>query len=352
MSSQSHALPTSFPKRERVLELIGSFSGQRIVVVGDMVADEYIYGRPMRISREAPVVILEFVRRKLVPGGATNVAVNLRALGAEVEVVGVIGADPIGAELTALLDALGIGTGGLVTDPERPTSTKTRILGGGSQVVQQQIVRIDRLSADAVHPGPRGQLLESAAAALRGAGALILSDYEHGVIAPELIAGCLPLAAASGMVTTVDAHGDLYRFQGVTLATPNQPEAEAMVGYSLQTRESLRRGGKALLQGMNARGLLITRGSEGMVALDNDGLFAELPAYNIAEVSDVTGAGDTVAAVATLTLCVGGTLFEAALVGNVAAGLVVRRLGAATTSVAELADALSRYAVAPSSQED
>jgi rfaE bifunctional protein kinase chain/domain len=341
-----------FPDREHMLALIGEFAHQRVVVVGDMVADEYIYGRPTRISREAPVLILEFSRRRMVPGGATNVAVNLRALGAEVEVVGVIGDDLIGRELSVVLEQLGVGTAGLIVDPERPTSTKTRIMGGGSQIVQQQIVRIDRLSRDILPTGPREHLLAAAAAALKGASGLILSDYEHGVIAPEVIARCLPLAAAAGMVTTVDAHGDLYRFQGITLATPNQPEAEAMVGYLLNSREALHRGGRALLEGMSAQGLLITRSSEGMAAIGGDGLFAELPAYNIAEVSDVTGAGDTVAAVATLTLCAGGTLYEAALAGNVAAGLVVRRLGAATTSSSELADALSGYMLPPFSPEN
>ncbi|HWE61463.1 MAG TPA: PfkB family carbohydrate kinase [Chloroflexota bacterium] len=329
---------TAFPALapDRLNALIDAFARQRVVVVGDMVADEYIYGRPTRISREAPVLVLEFTRRHLVPGGATNVAVNLRALGARVQVVGMVGDDATGRELTAMLEAAGIETAGLIVDPDRPTCTKTRIAAGGSQVVQQQIVRVDRVTSGPLAPVPKQALLRAAARALDGATGVILSDYENGVIDPEVIKRCLPATTQDGLVTTVDAHGDLFRFQGVTLATPNQPEAEAMLGHPLPDLEALRAGGQWLLNGMNAQGLLITRGDQGMFAMDQHGLFAELPAFNQAEVSDVTGAGDTVAATATLALCAGATLLEAAMIGNVAAGLVVRRLGAATTNGEEL----------------
>lgn len=325
---------------ERIDALIAAFADQRVVVVGDMVADEYIVGRPARISREAPVLVLEFARRQLVPGGATNVAVNLRALGAQVAVVGIIGDDENGRELAAMLDASGIDTQGLVVDAGRPTSTKTRITAGGSQLVQQQIVRVDRVMRGPLAPVAEEHLLAAVERSLSDATGLILSDYENGVIEPAVIRRCLPPAGRSGLVTTVDAHGDLFRFQGVTLATPNQPEAEAMVGRELPDLDALRDGGRWLLDGMNAQALLITRGAQGMMALDREGLFLELPAFNQAEVSDVTGAGDTVAATVTLALCAGATLVEAAIVGDVAAGLVVRRLGAATTNPTELTQAL------------
>jgi rfaE bifunctional protein kinase chain/domain len=340
VAAELSVLGSAFSSAERVDELLEAFRRQRIVVVGDMVADEYLYGHPARISREAPVVVLEFVRRRLVPGGATNVAVNLRSLGASVEVVGAIGNDVIGQELATVLVGIGIGTAGLIVDPGRPTSTKTRIIGGGAQVVHQQMVRIDRVSREPLPPGPRDALLQATAHALEGASGLILSDYEHGVLDPHVIAACLPSVPEAGIVTTVDSHGDLFRFQGVTLATPNQPEAEATLKHPMPNAEALRTGGQEILQGMGAQGLLLTRGSEGMVVLDRHGLFQELPAYNVAEVSDVTGAGDTVAAVATLVLCAGGSLVEAAVAGTVAAGLVVRRLGAATTNVQELGAAL------------
>jgi rfaE bifunctional protein kinase chain/domain len=325
---------------ERISSLVAAFADQHVVVVGDMVADEYIFGRPARISREAPVLVLEFARRQLVPGGATNVAVNLRALGARVSVVGIIGDDENGRELTSMLERAGIDIQGLVVDAGRPTSTKTRITAGGSQVVQQQIVRVDRVMQSPLAPTAKQHLLAAVDRSLADATGLILSDYENGVIEPEVIARCLPPAGRAGLVTTVDAHGDLFRFQGVTLATPNQPEAQAMVGRELPDLASLREGGRWLLAGLNAEALLITRGDQGMVALDRAGQFLELPAFNQAEVSDVTGAGDTVAATATLALCAGASLVEAAVFGDVAAGLVVRRLGAATTSPAELTQAL------------
>lgn len=347
MSERRATIPTLAP--ERIGALIEAFADQRMVVVGDMVADEYIFGRPARISREAPVLVLEFTRRRLVPGGATNVAVNLRALGARVQVVGIIGADENGRELAAMLDAIGIETAGLVVDPHRPTSTKTRIAAGGSQVVRQQIVRVDRVMTGPLALAEREQLLAAVDRALADATGLILSDYENGVIEPEVIKRCLPAVEQRGLVTTVDAHGDLFRFQGVTLATPNQPEAEAMVGRALPDLEALRAGGQWLLDGMNAQGLLITRGDQGLLAMDQQDLFVELPVFNQAEVSDVTGAGDTVAATATLALCAGATLLEAAIFGNVAAGLVVRRLGAATTNAEELRQALRTLTLPPAS---
>jgi rfaE bifunctional protein kinase chain/domain len=334
MNSPRHFAP------DRASAIIGAFARQRIVVIGDMVADEYIFGTPGRVSREAPVVVLEYTGRRLVPGGATNVAVNLSALGASVSVVGVVGDDQMGRELAGALQALSVDSSGLVVDADRPTSTKTRILGGGSQVVRQQIVRIDRADSSVVRGPARVRLFDAARRLLDGASGLIFSDYEHGVIDPELIALCLRAERRGKMVTTVDAHGDLARFQGISLATPNQPEAEAALGRALPDLDALCAGGRQLLSRMDAEGLLITRGSLGMVAMDRHGLLVDLPAYQPAEARDATGAGDTVSAVATLALGAGATLTEAALLGTVAAGLVVRRLGAATVTAGELADAV------------
>jgi rfaE bifunctional protein kinase chain/domain len=324
---------------DRASAIIGGFAGQRIVVIGDMVADEYIFGTPGRVSREAPVVVLEYTGRRLVPGGATNVAVNLCALGASVSVVGVVGDDEMGRELAGALRALSVDISGLVVDAERPTSTKTRIVGGGSQVVRQQMVRIDRADSSPVRGPARSRLFDAARSLLAEAGGLIFSDYEHGVIDPELITLCLRPERRGTMITTVDAHGDLARFQGISLATPNQPEAETALGRSMSDQDALREGGRELLSRMDAEGLLITRGSLGMVAMDRRGLFVDLPAYQQSEVRDATGAGDTVSAVATLALGAGATLTEAARLSTVAAGLVVRRLGAATVTAGELVDA-------------
>jgi rfaE bifunctional protein kinase chain/domain len=328
--------------QQRVAELLDRFTEQHVVVVGDMVADEYIFGTPQRISREAPVVVLEFNKRILLPGGATNVAVNLRTLGAAVSVVGVIGDDAVGAELRAALVGHGIGTDGLIVDPDRPTSTKTRIVGGGVQVVQQQIVRIDRMISNPLAGKSKAAVLRSLSLTLDEASAVILSDYEHGVIDPDVGTLCLAESRRSGLVTTVDAHGDLFRFKGMTLATPNQPEAEATLGRSLMGESELLAGCTDLLAGMEAQGVLITRGSLGMVALDSEQNYIVVPALNHVEVRDATGAGDTVAAVATLVLASGGTLGEAAVIGNVAASVVVRHFGAATVTRPELMRAIER----------
>jgi len=274
------------------------------------------------------VVVLEYARRDLVPGGATNVAVNLCSLGADVAVVGVVGADRHGQELAERLEAMGIDTAGLVVDPDRPTSTKTRIIGGGAQVVQQQLVRIDRVSDAPLASAPKARLLRAAEASLRGAEALILSDYEHGVIEPELIARCLPGAVAAGLTTTVDAHGGLYRFQGVTLATPNQPEAEAALGRELHDIAALRAGGAELLAGMHGHGLLLTRGGLGMAVFDREGLFEQLPAYSQVEVRDATGAGDCFCGNLLARLAQGDNIFEAARYANAAAALTVQGYGA------------------------
>jgi rfaE bifunctional protein kinase chain/domain len=327
----------TLPTPQRVADLLSRFATQHVVVVGDMVADEYVIGTPARISREAPVVILEYHERRLVPGGATNVAANVRALGASVGVVGVIGDDQIGRELVAAMLARRIDISGLVVDPTRPTSTKTRIIGGGTQVVQQQMVRIDRVDSRALDGSAKPHVLQVANEALLGAQGMILSDYEHGVLDPDVIHLCLSHAEAnSEMISTVDAHGDLYRFRGVSLATPNQPEAEATLGRALHGSEELRQGGEELIGGMQAQGLLITRGGLGMVVIDPHGLYLEIPPLQVAEVRDATGAGDTVAATATLALAAGASLLEAAVLSTIAAGLVVRRFGAATTTPDEL----------------
>ncbi len=332
------------PGRRHLEALLAKFSSQHILVVGDMVADEYIFGTPERVSREAPVLILAFSRRVMVPGGATNVAVNLRSLGARVSIAGVVGSDAVGMELRAALEVLDIDTRGLVVDPGRPTSTATRIIGGGVQVVQQQIVRVDRIVSEQVAGRARDDLLRVAERVLPDTTGVILSDYEHGVIDPDISALCLDHAAHGGLVSTVDAHGDLFRFKGATLATPNQPEAEAAVGRKLAGDADLREACRELLIGLGARGILITRGALGMVALDDRGEFTKLAAHNLAEVRDATGAGDTVASTATLALCAGSSVAEAAALGNAAAALVVRHFGAATVTPRALADALTEIA--------
>jgi rfaE bifunctional protein kinase chain/domain len=320
--------------------LVRHFAGKRVLVVGDMVADEYIVGAPMRVSREAPVLILGQRNRYIVPGGATNPGVNARALGAEVYLAGVIGDDASGERLQARLRDYGIHMEGLVVEGSRPTSTKTRILAGDAQLVQQQIVRVDVIDDSELSESCNRKIIAYLNEVIPTVDALILSDYENGVISPEIISTAIPLALEHGKIVTVDAHGDLVRFQGATALTPNQPEAESTLGTRITNRQSLESAGRDLLERTHARGVLITRGAEGMSLFEQGQEPLHLAASNLTEVFDPTGAGDTVAATFTLALSAGGSMAEAAMLANIAAGLVVRRVGNATNTPDELAAAV------------
>lgn len=328
------------PAAERLLRLLKDFRRLHILALGDMVADEYILGRPVRLSREAPLPVLEWVDRYVVPGGAANVARNARDLGASVAVAGVVGSDEPGRLLRERLVQTGIAVAGLIEEQGRPTSTKTRVIGGSSQIVSQQMARIDRVVRTEVAAETRSRLLGYLHQTIPTFDALIVSDYESGVISSEVLAAALPLARAHGLVIVVDAHGDLWRFKGISVATPNQDEASLAVGRELRTAEDVCEAGRELLRMMEARGVLVTRGSEGIAVIEADGACHQLPAASPSEVRDVTGAGDTVAATVTLALAAGGSLLEAAQLGNLAASLVIRRLGAATATPEQLAAAV------------
>lgn len=324
------------PAPARLRAILRACAGKRVLVLGDMLADEYIIGRPSRLSREAPIPVLEWTDRYIVPGGATNLARNCRALGASVAVCGIIGDDEPGRALVARLVAEGIAVEGLATEAGRPTATATRVIGGGPQIVSQQIARIDRVVRAEIGPAARSALIAHLEASLAGYDALVVSDYEHGVIGQAIVAAALPLARECGLIVTVDAHGDLGRFVGITVATPNQDEAAASLGRALQTDDDVCAAGRDLARQMDAHGALITRGSQGMTLAERDGPCHHLPAAALAEVRDATGAGDTVSAVMTLALTTGATLLEAAHLANLAAGIVVRRLGAAVATPEEL----------------
>jgi rfaE bifunctional protein kinase chain/domain len=319
--------------------LIGSFSGKRVLVIGDMVADEYLIGRPARISREAPVLILELSEERTVPGGATNVAVNTRTLGAEVFLAGVVGDDLPGRRLRRAISDLGMHQDGLVTDLQRPTSTKTRVMAGSPQIVQQHIVRIDRVDTSEVGEPSKGRILDYVQQVLPTVDAVVLSDYENGVISPDIIKICIPLARQLHKIVVVDSHGSLSRFQGVTALTPNQPEAELSLGITINTLAELNEAGQRLLDVCHARGVLITRGSEGMSLFEEGKPPLHLPVHrldNASEIVDTNGAGDTVAATFTLALTAGASMAGAAYIANAAAALVVRRLGCASNTPQEL----------------
>ena len=326
----------------RLHALIDSFSGKRLLVIGDMVADEYLIGNPTRIAREAPILILELSEERIVPGGATNVAVNARTLSSDVFLAGVVGEDVPGQSLRRAISELGMHQEGLVTDPARPTSTKTRILAGSSQIVQQHIVRIDRVDTSEVGEPSKGRILDYIRQVLPSIDAVIMSDYENGMISPDIINVCIPMARALHKIVVVDSHGSLARFQGVTALTPNQPEAELSLGMTIRSAADLDEAGRRLLEGSHAQGVLITRGAEGMSLFEAGKAPLHLPVHRLdhaSEIVDTNGAGDTVAATFTLALTTGASMAEAAYIANAAAALVVRRLGCASNTPEELMSA-------------
>ncbi|HTI14448.1 MAG TPA: PfkB family carbohydrate kinase [Dictyobacter sp.] len=328
------------PAQARLRSLIQAFAGKRVMVIGDMVADEYLIGRPTRISREAPVLILELDEERIIPGGASNVAVNVSSLGSEVFLTGVVGNDLPGQRLRHAFAARHMHQEGVVTDAARPTSTKTRILAGSPQIVQQHIVRVDRVDTSDIGEPGKGQVIAYIEKMLPAIDAVVLSDYENGMISPEIIAACVPAARRMQKVVVVDSHGSLFRFQGVTALTPNQPEAELSLGMTIRTQQDLEEAGARLLEGSQAGGVLITRGSEGMSLFEAGKPSLHLPIYTLpltgSEIVDTNGAGDTVAATFTLALSAGASMHEAAYLANAAAALVVRRLGCASNTPEEL----------------
>jgi len=322
---------------DRLVAHLDHFERARVLVVGDLTLDEFVNCYVERISREAPVPIIRHEHTRQVPGGGANAIYNLAKLGAKVTAAGLVGTDAQGAALRSLFEDAHIDTAGLVAEGDRPTVTKSRISAHSRQSVTQQIVRIDRKSDDP----PQAEILERLAAFVRSraadADAVVCSDYGDGTFTAETIA-----AALTGTPCIVDAQNGLDRYRGATWFTPNLPEAERAVGYRVETAADLLRAGQDLLALTAAEFILITRGDEGMSLFGRDGTVDHIPAFNRAEVYDVTGAGDTVVAGLTLCLAAGGSPWEAAVLGNLAASLVVRQMGTATTSVTEMRDALDR----------
>lgn len=324
----------------RVRAVAERFAGRTVVVVGDLINDEYLIGKPGRISREAPVIILRFTERDIRLGGAANAAHNVFALGARAVPVGVIGADRAGEEIAALFRAQGIETDHLVVESGRQTPTKTRIMAGGYQATRQQVVRLDREPAGEISPVSEAAVLEHLERLLPTADAVVVSDYGYGTVTPRVYERLRALAARRGAVVSVDSRHDLPRFAGCTAATPNEDELAEWSGAPVDDEVALEKAGRLLLERLGASLLLVTRGSRGMALLERDGGTSFLPIHGTDEIADVTGAGDTVISTFTLALASGATPLQAATLANVAGGVVVMKRGTATVSRAELVQAL------------
>jgi D-glycero-beta-D-manno-heptose-7-phosphate kinase len=324
----------------RLLEIVQRFSARTVLVVGDLICDEYLFGKPTRISREAPVLILRFTEREVMLGGAANAAHNVRTCGARVVPVGVVGRDAAGDEVLALFRAADIPTDGVVIEPGRLTAVKTRIMAGGYQATRQQVVRLDREPPGEPEPTSEDALLARLTGLLPTAHAVILSDYGYGTVSPRLFERVREAASRHGVVVTVDSRYDLPRFAGVTAATPNEAELAQLTGVVVDDERSVEKAGRQLLERLDARILLVTRGSRGMAVLERDGATTFLPIHGTDEIADVTGAGDTVISTFTLAVASGASPVEAAALANVAGGIVVMKRGTATVSAAELGQAL------------
>ncbi len=330
------------PTPERLLGLVDAMAGQPVVLLADLVADLFITGVPKRISREAPVLILSYESERLIPGGGANAVANVAALGGRPLPLGVVGDDAHGRRLLEALQERGIETGGVLVRPGYRTPTKVRILGGGRHAIKQQIVRYDieeslELTADETVRFAAA-LAEWDVARPRAA---ILSDYGYGSVVPAM----LPLVrTALGADATLlcDSRYRLGEFEGLDGATPNQEEAETLLGSALDETESLGSGGHRLRERLGARFLLITRGSRGMSLFEDspEPHALHMPVHGTDQVADVTGAGDTVIGTFALALAAGATPLEAALLANYAGGIVVMKMGTATLTRDELRHAV------------
>jgi rfaE bifunctional protein kinase chain/domain len=342
------------PATDRLLDLVDAMAGRPVVMLVDLVADLFVTGVPKRISREAPVLILSYEGERLAPGGGANAVANVAALGGRPLLAGVVGDDAHGRGLLAELAARGVAVEGVVVRPGYRTPTKVRILGGARHAIKQQIVRYDIEEKLTLTAEERARLsAHLAACAPAGARVAILSDYGYGTVEPELVPVVRAALGDGGRegggdgesgghgaaVVVGDSRYRLGAFCGLDGATPNEEEAEALLGAPLDDPGGLGPGGQSLRERLGARFLLITRGSRGM-SLFRRGETVHLPVSGTDQVADVTGAGDTVIGTFALALAAGADPLEAALLSNYAGGVVVMKMGTATLTPGELARAI------------
>jgi len=341
----------------RLLRIIDDLAGCRVAIVGDLIADEFIYGEIARVSREAPVLILNYDSTDVVPGGAGNAAGNVASLGGAARLAGLVGRDEAGGRLLETLNARRVDTRHVLRPAGYMTPTKTRILAGGIHSAKQQVVRIDRASANgAVDEKMRTAFKAHVLRAVRGADAMLLSDYGCGLVTPALVAEARKAFRANGRAAdgrrggasraehpiVVDSRYNLTGFHGMTACTPNESEVEHALGIRIgDNPRALERAGRLLLRRTGAGAVLITRGSRGMALFEADRPTRHIPIVGSDQIADVTGAGDTVIATLTLALSAGATFAEAAHLANHAGGLVVMKRGTATVSASELRYAIS-----------
>ncbi len=351
ISRSVHPLPGEAERRERLLALVDGFSSRRVLVVGDLIADEFIYGEVARVSREAPVLILRYDNTEMVAGGAGNAANNVAALGARARLVGLVGTDSEGGRLLSSFHR-GVEKTHVVRTRGYRTPVKTRILAGGVHAARQQVVRIDRESGWPLEQAVSSTLAKKIGPALETCDAVVLSDYGSGLVTSALAATIRRLLARSGrrrpVPVLIDSRYRLLDYRGLATCTPNESEVEQLLGIEIKDDPAaLERAGRLLLRKTGMQAVLVTRGSRGMALFQPKQPTAHVPIFGSDEVTDVTGAGDTVIATFALSLAAGGSFYEAARLANYAGGLVVMKRGTATVTAREISDAVTTDHHAP-----
>ncbi len=330
-----------FINKEQLKSYINKLNQPKVLVIGDLAIDEMIYGDAERISREAPVLILRHSATKLILGAASNAAHNVATLNdGKVSVIGVCGDDFQAKQLRETFEYAKVNCGRLVVDPSRKTTTKTRISGSITTSITQQIVRIDRQTDGYLSSEIEEEVLKQIERAIPEFDAVILSNYHIGTLTPNIIQETIRLANQYNKIIVVDAQKELEVYKNVTSMTPNLPDTQKSVGFSIETEDDLKKAGDMLLKETNAKSILITCGADGMFVARSHGNYTKIPVFNKSEVFDVTGAGDTVTAVYTLALAAGADPSYAAIIGNIAASIVVKQFGCATTTIEEILSAV------------
>jgi|HubBroStandDraft_6_1064221.scaffolds.fasta_scaffold04799_4 rfaE bifunctional protein kinase chain/domain len=324
-------------------KLVESFPKITITVMGDLVADEFVFGEISRVSREAPVLILKHRERTVLPGGAANAANNLADLGVNVLPVGIVGDDEPGRMLLKYFRHKRIAVSGVLKDKSYTTVTKTRILAGMTHTARQQVVRVDREPQAPPNPHLTRELYLAARNYAHASDALLVSDYGYGAATPAIVNALQTKGKLGPLPLIVDSRYRMLQYAGVTAATPNEPEVEEALGIRIgQDWDKVVAAGEQLMAQMKLQSLVITRGRDGMVAFDRKHKPVDIPIFGSDQVADVTGAGDTVIAAFTAALAAGATTEEAAQLANYAGGIVVMKRGTATVSRDELLHAIEQ----------
>ncbi len=327
----------------RLRKIIESFPNVTITVIGDLVADEFVFGEISRVSREAPVLILKHRERTVVPGGGANAINNLADLGVNVLPVGVVGDDEPGRLLLRGFRHKHIPVSGVLKDKSYTTVTKTRILAGMTHTSRQQVVRIDREPEAEPNRHLKRELVLATREYARASDALLISDYGYGAATPAILNAIRERGRVDRIPIVLDSRYRMLQFSGVTAATPNEPEVEQALGVKIGHDWSrLCTAGEQVMSEMKLQSLIITRGRDGMVAFSGKHEPIDIPIFGSDEVADVTGAGDTVIAAFTAALAAGATTEEAATLANFAGGIVVMKRGTATVTQAELLHAVEQ----------